>query len=253
MADELATRVVIEQAVLYGSNDSDVLQKVAVVYIDGREYRILAPPKARGEALDWIEHLSVRQLVDFNSEVETHDALGVLALKTMKEELERMKRDAKRAAGVNPDGLHCDAQICLKGHVQHCDGSPFDPKAYCNRCGAACIDECLYCQTPIRGAEMYKPVYYERPSFCHGCGHPYPWMEDRLKTARELLDHDDKLSLDERNDLWGDVQYVMSDPKADLIPAKKKLIGIKLDKAAQYTRDFFIDLMAKIAVESMKP
>src|SRR5437899_3160790 len=115
MADELATKVVIKQAVLHGSN-SDVLQRVAVVYIDGKEYRISAPPEAKGEALEWIKHLSVRQLVDVNSEIEIHDALGVLALKTAKEELERMKRDANRAAGVNPDGLHCDAQICINGH-----------------------------------------------------------------------------------------------------------------------------------------
>jgi hypothetical protein len=252
MADELATKVVIEQTVLRGSN-SGALQRIAVVYIEGREYRVSAPPEAKGEALEWMDHVSIRQLVDFNSEEEIHDALGVLALKEVKEELARMKRDTNRSAGMNPDGLHSDAQICLKGHVQHCDGTPFDPKTYCSRCGSSCIDECPHCQTPIRGRNIYSAFDYTRPSFCHGCGRPYPWMEERLKTARELLDHDDKLSLDERKELWDDLQYVMSDPRADLAPAKKALINIKLGKAGEYTKEIVLDLIAKIAVESMKP
>jgi hypothetical protein len=39
----------------------------------------------------------------------------------------------------------------------------------------------------------------------------------------ELLYHDDKLSQDDREKLWGLLQYVMSDPKSDMVPAKKKL------------------------------
>ncbi len=253
MTDNLATKIVLEQTVLQGANYPDLLQRVATVYIDGKEYRVSAPPKAKGEALDWFPHFVVRRLVDFNAEEEIHDAFGVLALKAVKEELEKKKRDAAREWGRHPDGLHCDAQICLSGHIQQCDGTPFNSKAHCTKCGAPCIDECPRCGELIRGAEIYKPTsYYSRPQFCHGCGHPYPWMEDRLRTARELLEHDDKLSLDDRNDLWGDLQYVMSDPKADLVPAKKKLIEIKLGKATQYVREAILDLMAKTAAEVLK-
>jgi hypothetical protein len=77
-------------------------------------------------------------------------------------------------------------------------------------------------------------------------------MEDRLRTARELLEHDAKLSLDDRNNLWGDLQYVMSDPKDGLVPAKKKLIEIKLGKATEYVREAILDLMAKTAAEVLK-
>jgi hypothetical protein len=59
----------------------------------------------------------VRQLAEFNSEVEVHDALGVLALKIVKEELEKKKRDANILEGMHPDGDHCLAQVCLRGHV----------------------------------------------------------------------------------------------------------------------------------------
>jgi hypothetical protein len=77
-------------------------------------------------------------------------------------------------------------------------------------------------------------------------------MKDRLTTARELLRHDDKLTLEDRNELWDLLQYVMSDPKADLVPAKKKLIEIKLGKATPYVREAILDLSAKIAAEMIK-
>jgi len=78
-------------------------------------------------------------------------------------------------------------------------------------------------------------------------------MRDKLDTAHELLNHDDDLELDERKALWDLLQYVMSDPKADLVPAKRKLITIKLQQATAATREFVLDLLARIVVESVKP
>jgi hypothetical protein len=78
-------------------------------------------------------------------------------------------------------------------------------------------------------------------------------MEDRLRTARELLNHDDKLSLEDREELWGLLQYAMSDPKSDLVPSKKKLIEISLAGAAAATRETLLDLLAKITAELLKP
>ena len=75
---------------------------------------------------------------------------------------------------------------------------------------------------------------------------------DRLSTAKELLDHDDKLSLEDREKLWGLLQYVMSDPKSDMVPAKRKLFEIGLGKALPATREFFLDFMAKYLAEMTK-
>jgi hypothetical protein len=63
----------------------------------------------------------------------------------------------------------------------------------------------------------------------------------------------DKLSLEDREELWGLLQYVMSDPKSDLVPAKKKLIEISLARAAAATRETLLDLLAKITAELLKP
>jgi hypothetical protein len=78
-------------------------------------------------------------------------------------------------------------------------------------------------------------------------------MADRLDTARELLWHDNKLTLEERESLWDLLQYVMSDPKSDLVPAKRKLIDIKLEGAVAATREFVLDFLAKFMAEVVKP
>src|SRR5437870_4870975 len=66
-------------------------------------YRVSAPPEAKGDALDWVPHFSVRQLVDFNSETEIHDAFGRLALKAVKEELEARKHEPEKKRDLNDE------------------------------------------------------------------------------------------------------------------------------------------------------
>ncbi|HMH05897.1 MAG TPA: hypothetical protein VK579_04365 [Terriglobales bacterium] len=44
----------------------------------------------------------------------------------------------------------------------------------------------------------------------------------------------------------------MSDPKSNLVPAKKKLIEFSLAKAHPATREFFLDFMAKFAAAMSK-
>jgi hypothetical protein len=49
-----------------------------------------------------------------------------------------------------------------------------------------------------------------------------------------------------------DLHFIMSDPRADLVPAKRKLIEIRLGKATKYVREFVLDLTAKTIAEVMK-
>lgn len=164
MADALAAKVVIKQTVLQGSDDSDYLQKIAVVYVNGKEYRVLAPPEAHGDALEWLDHMSVRQWAGVNSEVEIQNAVSILALKLVKEELLKMRRETVRAYGKHPDGIHHIAQICARGHVQTSRGERLDTK-YCGKCGAVCTEECQQCHETIRGGEIRYPASYTRPEF----------------------------------------------------------------------------------------
>jgi len=77
-------------------------------------------------------------------------------------------------------------------------------------------------------------------------------MQDRLNTARELLDDIGNLSLDERHELWDLLKFVMSDPKCEWVPAKTKVIGIKLAKVNKSSREFLLDFTAKVAAQVIK-
>jgi hypothetical protein len=150
------------------------------------------------------------------------------------------------------------ARICEKGHVitqfAETSGTVED---YCSKCGSKTVTACRHCEQKIRGHlhESGSLNFTEEPppKFCHKCGSPYPWMEDRLQTAKELLYHDDKLSQEDREKLWDLLRYVMSDPKSDLVPAKKKLIAIKLGKATAPIREAVLDLLARYFAEMSKP
>jgi hypothetical protein len=128
------------------------------------------------------------------------------------EELEKHDLESDIWRDVNSSGRYCAAQICLRGHIHSIDGTPYKSDERCPQCGEICIDRCPSCKAPIRGAVVYSKDY-TLAFYCYKCGRAYPWMEDRLQTARGLLNHDDKLSLEDRDEFWGLLQFVMSDPK----------------------------------------
>jgi hypothetical protein len=76
--------------------------------------------------------------------------------------------------------------------------------------------------------------------------------DDKLRTAHDLLFHNDKLTYEERKELWNLLQYVMSSPRADLALAKSKLIAIKIQNAAEPIKDSVTDFLAKYAAEMSK-
>jgi hypothetical protein len=89
----VTTNTVIEQSQLRGSPDDDLLQRVATVYVDGEEYRVLAPSRAIGDSLEWVNQFHVHRpdKESFNSEVVVEGAYRILALKLVKQELEKRK------------------------------------------------------------------------------------------------------------------------------------------------------------------
>ena len=56
MAGSPNTKVVLLQTILRGSNVSSLLQEVATVHINEREFRICAPPTATGKAVECVPH-----------------------------------------------------------------------------------------------------------------------------------------------------------------------------------------------------
>lgn len=71
-------------------------------------------------------------------------------------------------------------------------------------------------------------------------------------TARRLLNKDDKLTAEDRTELWDLLQDVISSPTDELTPAKRKLLEINLGKATGYIKEAILDLAAKTMAEVIK-
>jgi hypothetical protein len=251
----VASKIQIQNAVLRGLPQDWLFQRVASLYSsDGEAYYVYAPARAKGDALEWVEQFVVRQVSESGQgENDVTDGRKVFIINQVKVQLEKSKLSSDIWTSENNDAHYYSGQICLRGHVRSADGkSPVVKREYCQQCGDAVINDCPSCEAPIRGQDLYLNHKYLRPSFCYQCGRPYPWMGDRLQTAKELLYDDDKLSLEDREKLWDLLKYVMSDPKSDLVPAKRKLIEIRLAKAGAVTRDIVTDLVAKTIAEIAK-
>ncbi len=238
----MKSKVVVQHKDMHGSLPTGSREKVATADMHGNAGR-------------WMGNFRVQRQnpQGMISELAAEGACRVFAVKLSKEELAEMRRDAKRPAVLNADGLYCEAQICVQGHVQSSEGS-FAGGERCTKCGAACIDQCQYCRAPIRGRLANSPLlHYDLPFYCHApeCGLAYPWMLDKLETARELLCDIESLSLDERDELWDLITFVMSDPQSGWAQAKTKLIRIKLAKVSKESREALLDFTAKVAAEVM--
>ena len=121
---------------------------------------------------------------------------------------------------VDDEGYYI-AQVCTRGHLISAYDSPL--VKHCSSCGATVITSCAKCDMHLRGAHASWDGFgsnIDIPSFCRNCGTPFPWMEERLSTARELLYHIEGLSIDEKNDLWNLLSYVLS-TNSDLLKAKE--------------------------------
>jgi hypothetical protein len=84
-------KVQIARSVLSPMGQDEALNRIAVVYVDGEEYRVSAPAKASGPAIEWLDHAVVRQpdRSSFGSELEVSSSRAALIVKFVKEELER--------------------------------------------------------------------------------------------------------------------------------------------------------------------
>jgi hypothetical protein len=109
----MAAKVVIEYAVLRGSRQEQFLQRVATVYVDQTEYRVSAPAKATGNALEWVKHFVVRQPSDSGmGENPVEDGRYASIVQQVVEELEKHDLESDIWRDMNSSGGYCAAQIC---------------------------------------------------------------------------------------------------------------------------------------------
>ena len=118
----MSVKVQIVRSVLSSMGHDEALNRIAIVYVDREEYRVYAPAKASGPAIEWLEHAFVRQpdTSSFGSELEVSPARAALILKYVKDELEKHRTtpQAVRAAGANESAVRFDPVplLCSRFH-----------------------------------------------------------------------------------------------------------------------------------------
>jgi len=171
------------------------------------------------------------------------------------------------------DGWYDTAQICANGHVINwmSISKPEYNKKFCYKCGAPTINNCPNCNAPIGGYYHEAHVAYEEldtmvneilnpppetildytipPSFCPGCGKPYPWTEAKLKAAKELTDMLEELSLEERDLLKKSIDDIVLDtPQTPVAVNRFKILVAKVGRvAAEQLRALVVDIASETA------
>lgn len=153
-------------------------------------------------------------------------------------------------------GYYHIAQICLNGHMINdaYDEYPQHNQNFCDRCGAKTITTCPKCNTPIRGDYDtpgicnfdVPPV----PSYCYNCGNPYPWTEQKLESAQELLSMETSLTQDELEYFASNMNSILVDtPKTKVVATKLKMT---LSKVAPVVGNSLRELLIDICSEAAK-
>jgi hypothetical protein len=114
----MSLKVRIVKPFLRPMGSDEALNRIAVVYDGHEEYRVSAPAKAEGPAIEWLDHAFVRQPdpTTFGSEIEVSGEVAEHILTCVREELEKQPANAAveaRAAAATFDPIHL---LCSRFH-----------------------------------------------------------------------------------------------------------------------------------------
>ena len=157
-------------------------------------------------------------------------------------------------------GYYDVALICKNGHVinESFEKSPEFNTKFCRKCGAETINTCQVCNTPIRGYYEVEGIAFisvetpVAPGYCHNCGKPYPWTEEKLKALQEIINLSD-ISQEDKDDFGRNLPDIVSDtPRTKVSALKLKMIGSKVSKEIwEVARGIFVDIASETAKKAM--
>ena len=132
------------------------------------------------------------------------------------------------------DSYYLTAEVCPNGHytTNSVENSPELRSPFCPQCGLATFTLCSHCKAKVRG-EYYVPGVivvgskWSPSNYCFNCGNPFPWTEQKVAAAQELVD---ELELDEADSesLKQSIPDLSSDnPRTELAVSRYRRITSK--------------------------
>lgn len=131
-------------------------------------------------------------------------------------------------------GTYRTAQVCKNGHVITSNiHNSAHLSNFCPECRAETITSCPNCNTPIRGEYDVPGVIsfstYTPPKYCHHCGYPFPWTEEKIYSISKLLDMQDQLTEEEKKHFMSYLPVIFSEtPQSEVSALQLKLLFNKL-------------------------
>lgn len=158
-------------------------------------------------------------------------------------------------------GVYRTAQICLNGHciTESLETSQNLAAPRCDKCGVETISECPSCSSKIRGYYHVDSFVsfggnYDPPKYCYQCGKPFPWTEQGVESAKQIIELDEQLSQSEKEDFKSALPDLISEtPKTSVATLKAKKYTKKFGTStAMAFRKFVIDWTCEFVKESLK-
>lgn len=165
-----------------------------------------------------------------------------------------------------------NALICKAGHVANIykELHPERNTEHCLICPEEVISACPSCNTPIRGGyystEVWNTTYagsiispqhsntrthtqeltsldnYQFPAYCHKCGQPYPWTEERLAVGEQIVDALEGLDPEQKSQLKALFpDLIIETPRSNLAVIELAKI---VDAFRSFGKDVFINWLA---------
>jgi len=145
-------------------------------------------------------------------------------------------------------------QVCLNGHkiTEYYKSSPEFRQSFCSECGAKTLIACPDCGQEIKGFYHISGVFHTNspdvPNNCHGCGTAYPWRQQALAAAVEMLQMQiDSIDQESAERIVGSIS--IDGPRTELESARLKKLMEKLQKPAY---DAVVSAVGGIMSESAK-
>jgi len=159
-------------------------------------------------------------------------------------------------------------QVCENGHqiTGCCQIHPERQKKFCPECGAATITACPSCHEKIPGDSIKRSESWvdarcggskmvceypaDVPAFCQNCGKPYPWTENKIKTAIQIFAEFGGLDEEEKKTIKEDINNIARDiPQSELSALRIKKIW---KKYGQLAYNIIMEFSSKTAANILK-
>lgn len=144
------------------------------------------------------------------------------------------------------------ASICLNGHIV--SSNEANSQKFCSLCGKQVISICPHCKSPLHGTRKSSkglaiPYKFEMSYYCDNCSNPFPWTENIINSAVEILSMDEDLPEEQKELLKSAIpDLIVESPNTTVAVARYSKY---IDTAKIFIRNGLYQLFSSVLTESI--